>query len=117
MQKSKILIFFLFALAFSCSAQNKTIAGQHPVTHVGLMEPILTTKDIAPPPLTIEDVKNCIAFPKGEWLHTTLCKMVDVWYAIEKKSGRTDEQAALIALDKLGEQLLKFSKPATNEKK
>ena len=79
MQKSKILIFFLFALAFSCSAQNKTIAGQHPVTHVGLMEPILMTKDIAPPPLTIE--------------------------------------AALIALDKLGEQLLKFSKPATNEKK
>ena len=85
MQKSKILTFPLFALAFSCSAQNKTIMEQHPVQCVGLMEPILMTKDIAPPPLTIEDVKNCIAFPKGEGLHTTLCDMVDVWYAIEKK--------------------------------
>lgn len=59
--------------------------------------------------LTIEKVKECIAFPAGTPLHTTLCGLCDCWFEIEKSNGSTDEEAARVALDALKEKTVEIS--------
>lgn len=59
--------------------------------------------------LTLEAVKNCIGFEKGSGLHTSLSGMCDCWFGIEKSKGATDEAAARVALDNLGNHMLKMS--------
>jgi len=58
--------------------------------------------------LTIEKVKECIAFPLGSPLHTDLCGLCDCWFKIEKSKGATDEDAARSTLDMLVAQMDKL---------
>ena len=59
--------------------------------------------------LTIEKVKECIAFPPGSPLHTTLCALCDCWFEIEKSKGATDEEAARAAFDGLKEKAFEIA--------
>ena len=59
-------------------------------------------------PLTIERVKDCNAMQ--EPIKTTLNNLCDVWYEMALQDGRTEPEAAEIALDKLTEKILSFSK-------
>lgn len=52
-------------------------------------------------PMTIEAVKNMVPVPQGSIQHTSLCGLCDCWYAIALKEGKTPEQAAWVALEKL----------------
>lgn len=59
--------------------------------------------------LTIGRVKDCI---EGYDISSQALRgMCDCWYGIAKKEGKSDEEAARIALDNLGDTLLK----ATNQ--
>ncbi len=60
--------------------------------------------------ITLEGVKSCISFPKTSGIYMSLSGMVDCWYAIAKGEGKTDEQAALDALDKLGKKIIETFK-------
>lgn len=74
------------------------------------MFPMRTQGNKPLPELTIERVKECIAFPKESGIYVSLSGMCDCWYGIAKNEGKTDEQAATIALDKLGAKMLELSK-------
>lgn len=58
--------------------------------------------------LTIEKVKECIAFPAGSPLHTALCTLCDLRFEIEKMKGATDEESARAAFDWLSEKALEL---------
>jgi hypothetical protein len=60
--------------------------------------------------ITIEDVKACNAMP--EPIKTTLNIFCDVWYKMSLQDGKTEAEAAEIALHKLGEKILSFSTKA-----
>lgn len=55
--------------------------------------------------LTIEDVKSAVQFPSGSIAHTSLCGLCDCWYAIALQEGKTPEQAAWVAFDKLSKRV------------
>lgn len=59
--------------------------------------------------ITIADVKNCIGFEPDSIQYKALHGLCDCWYAIEKKKGATDEEAATVALDNLSKKLLEMS--------
>lgn len=58
--------------------------------------------------LTIEKVKDCIAFPSGSPLHTALCKLCDLRFEVEKLKGATDEEAAKEAFYMLSEKMIEL---------
>lgn len=58
--------------------------------------------------LTLEAVKNCIAFPPESPIFKTLNNACDLWYKHSKREGASDEEAAKYALDRLGETMLKM---------
>ena len=55
--------------------------------------------------LTLDNVKACIGFDENSGLHRSLSGLCDCWNDIEKANGATDDQAARVALDKLGEKI------------
>jgi len=59
------------------------------------------------PPLTIARVKACISFT-GSPIQQTLENLCDCWYEIAKGEGKSDEEAAKVAMDNLAEKLLNF---------
>lgn len=58
--------------------------------------------------LTIEKVKERIAFQPGSSLHSNLCGLCDCRFKIEKLKGATDEEAARSTLDMLVAQMDKL---------
>ena len=60
--------------------------------------------------LTIEKVKACNEMV--EPFKTTLDMLCDCWYKIALQEGKTELEAAKIALDKFAEKMLSFSSPA-----
>ena len=60
--------------------------------------------------LTIEKVKACNEMV--EPFKTTLDGLCDCWYKIALQEGKTESEAAKIALDKFAEKMLSFSSPA-----
>lgn len=60
--------------------------------------------------LTLDKIKDVIAFPPSSQIHRTLSSMVDCWYGIAKKEGKTEDEALNETLDKLGKQLLSLGK-------
>jgi len=61
--------------------------------------------------VTIEDVKNCIAIPG--YHGDSLRGICDCVYKIALLEGKTEQQAAIIALDKLSTEMLKLSSTVT----
>lgn len=60
--------------------------------------------------LTLEKVRELVPFKDNRDINLKgLDGLVYCWYMIELKDGKTPEQAALIALDKLGEELIKLT--------
>ncbi len=59
----------------------------------------------------IEDVKNCIAITGHHG--DSLRGICDCIYEIALSEGKTEQQAAVIALDRLGSEMLKFSSAVT----
>lgn len=59
--------------------------------------------------LTIQAVKNCIAFEPETPIFKTLNSACDLWYEHAKKQGASDEEAANYAFERLGETMLKIS--------
>lgn len=59
--------------------------------------------------ITLDDVKACIGFPKGSLMYSSLAGMCECWFGIENKKGATDEDAANVALDKLGKKMLEMA--------
>ena len=57
---------------------------------------------------TLEDAINCIAFPKDHYIYISLSGLCNVWFAMEKANGLTDNDAAKICLNKLTEKMLEF---------
>lgn len=60
--------------------------------------------------MTLESIKDCLAFEKGSGLHRSLSSLCDAWFAIDKKNGASDADAAKVVMDKLGAELLELSK-------
>jgi hypothetical protein len=58
--------------------------------------------------LTLQKVKDCIAFQPP--LKHTLENMVEIWYKIAKRDGASEQEAIMVALDKLGKTLLSWNK-------
>lgn len=61
-------------------------------------------------PLSLQDVKNCISFPKESGLYKSLSGLCDVWFLQAKKNGASDLESVKITLDKLGEKILSLSR-------
>lgn len=61
-------------------------------------------------PLTIDAVKALISFPKQSEIYKSLTGLCDVWYDMARQEGKTVEQAAEIALVKLGEKVGEMAK-------
>lgn len=61
-------------------------------------------------PLTIEAVKSLVSFPKQSEIYRSLTGLCDLWYDMARHEGKTDEQAAEIALVKLGEKVGEMAK-------
>jgi hypothetical protein len=59
--------------------------------------------------ITLKDIKDCIAFPKDSPIYNSLEGMCDCWYAIEKKKGCTDSQAAEAVGILLGNAIVKMA--------
>lgn len=59
--------------------------------------------------LTLKKIKETIAFPKDSEMYKSLSGICDCTYHITKKSGKSEKEALLTTLDKLGDELLKFS--------
>ena len=59
--------------------------------------------------MSLQDVKNVIAFPHDNGIGRSLVGLVDIWYAIAIRDGETHENAILICLGKLGEKLNELS--------
>jgi len=60
--------------------------------------------------LTMDVIKNTIAFGDNNNLTYTLKALCDCWYGIAKQEGKTEDEALRYTLDKLGEKLLSMSK-------
>lgn len=58
--------------------------------------------------LTLQAVKDCIAFPPESPIFKTLNNACDLWYKDSKREGASDEEAAKYALERLGETMLKM---------
>jgi hypothetical protein len=59
--------------------------------------------------LTLQSIKDCIAFDKTDLLYTSLSGMCDCWYGIEKQKGLDEKQALSVVLNNLSKEMLKFS--------
>ena len=66
------------------------------------------TKSSVKKTVTIEQVKSCIAM--SETFLSNLRGLCDCWYKIAIGEGKTEAEAAEIALDKLGKKMLAMSK-------
>lgn len=122
----KLLILLILSWPLAVSAQQAT------VTHQGLTAPTLYQFELdtsgrvrivvpehaylnynpvkKPYKLTLQDVKNVIAFDHSEGIGRSLVGLVDVWYLIAKKEGKSDEQAAEFALKSLANKLKSLTK-------
>lgn len=59
--------------------------------------------------LTLKEVKACVEF-KDEELQGMVLIFCDIWYAIAKREGKTDHEAAEYTLEKLGSFVLNLAK-------
>ncbi|GEM_PF-3037716 len=59
--------------------------------------------------LTLDKVKEMIAFDKNSGIYKTLVGLIDCWYATEIQNGKTEEEALLVTLDKLHRAILSTS--------
>lgn len=88
MKKAFIIILLLFGLSLSVNAQNN-----QPQTQI-----------------TLQEIKDIVALPADSQIKKSFNGLIDCWYAIEIKAGKTEEEALLITLDKLREKLDEFTK-------
>jgi len=59
--------------------------------------------------LTLAHVKAVITFPNSPGIQASLEGLCDCWYNIALGQGKSENEAARITLDKLGEKLLSMS--------
>ena len=58
--------------------------------------------------LTLDIVKGCIGFDPNSGLYKSLIQLVDIWYLIAKKDGKSEDDSIWYAFDKLSEKMLSF---------
>ncbi len=58
--------------------------------------------------MTLQDIKDAIAF-KGD-LKITFERLVDCWYQLALKEGKSEEEAIDIAFENLAEEIMGMSK-------
>lgn len=58
--------------------------------------------------VTLDDVKNCISFPKGSLKYDCLMQICEIGYKMAKEVGASEEQSVRSAADALGEALDKM---------
>lgn len=116
---SSIILFFCFALAAQTpvltTAQNQgTIAyPSAPYPLKGFLLPnggfvgetsivyVSGEGTIAYPKLTLEGVLDNISFPKESGIYKSLSGLVHCWYGIALEENCSQEEAAMVALEKL----------------
>lgn len=64
--------------------------------------------------LTIDKVKSTLAFESFPEIQRNFESLCDCWYQIALKSGKTEEEAALEAMDNLSNKLNEFGKSKSN---
>ncbi len=57
--------------------------------------------------LTLEKIKEVIEPIKDEPIADSLIRLCDIWYAVEKKAGKTEQESLEITLDKLADKFMK----------
>ena len=60
--------------------------------------------------LTMQAIKDTIAFGENEPITQTLRGLCDCWYGIAIKEGKTESEALQYTLDRLSEKMLSMSK-------
>jgi hypothetical protein len=98
-----IIPFFLLFLPFMASGQKP-----QPQINYDSIGNIIFSKQ--PPQITLEGVIACIGFDKESILYQKIKNLCIMWYDLEKKTGRTDEEAAIGTLNMLGELMTEMSK-------
>jgi len=88
--------------------QQKTLLPEKPkrfTDWVVVYRAVTCESAITVQPLTIEEVKSNISFPKESGIYKSLAGLCDVWYLMALKDGKQPNEAAIESLNKLSEKL------------
>lgn len=60
--------------------------------------------------LTLDKIKNTVAYDKTSDIYKSFMCFIDCWYKNEISKGKTEQEALDITFKKLGEKIMSFSK-------
>lgn len=62
--------------------------------------------------MTLQDVKNIVAFDHSQGIGRSLIGLIDAWYGKAKQAGKSEPQAVEYAFDQLAKTLNKMAERA-----
>ncbi len=114
--KNFLTIIFLLTTSFLW-AQKSAVLTTNPVSGAGTIDQQTPTVYFSTTPptacvtigldetLTLDHVIDIISFPKDGGIYKSLKGLCEVWYGIALEENCTEQEAAIVALEKLGDKI------------